>query len=194
MSSSAHAHTHARAHAQGWLERLNTAWHEPALRAFAVVVLAHWAEHLVQAYQYYVLGWPLKEARGVLGLWFPWLIKSEALHYGYALVMLAGLWILRTGFVGTSRAYWNAALAIQFWHHFEHALLQGQALAGENLFDSPVPISIVQLFVPRLELHLFYNTVVFIPMLIAMLHHLMPSSEDRAHMLCSCAVVPRLAA
>jgi hypothetical protein len=189
--SSPVAHAHAR-HST-LLERLNSVWHEPALRAFTVVVLAHWAEHLVQAYQVYALGWPVKEARGVLGLWFPWLIKSEALHYGYALVMLAGLWILRDGFVGTARTYWNAALAIQFWHHFEHALLQGQAIAGENLFNSPVPVSIVQLLVPRMELHLFYNTVVFIPMLIAMLHHLMPSADDRARMVCSCALEPAAA-
>ena len=49
------------------LERLNGQWHELALRAFMVIVLAHWAEHLVQASQIYALGWPSPEARGVLG-------------------------------------------------------------------------------------------------------------------------------
>ena len=63
-----------------------------------VIVLAHWAEHLLQAFQIYVLGWPVPEARGLLGLYYPWLIKSETLHYGYALVMLAGLWMFRSGF------------------------------------------------------------------------------------------------
>ena len=53
---------------------------------------------------------------------------------------------------------------IQFFHHIEHGLLQIQALIGHNLFDRPVPTSIVQLWVPRVELHLFYNTIVFIPM------------------------------
>src|ERR1044072_6729151 len=140
-----------------WFERLNSTWHERALQIFMVVVLAHCAEHLAQAFQIYALGWPIPESRGVLGYWYPWLVKSEALHYGYALVMLVGLWILRSGFIGTSRAWWNAALAIQFWHHIEHALLQGQAIAGHNLFGSPVPTSIAQLWIPRVELHLLYN-------------------------------------
>jgi len=38
---------------------------------------------------------------------------------------------------------------IQFWHHIEHALLQGQVIAGRTLFGSPVPTSIVQLWFPR---------------------------------------------
>ena len=76
---------------------------------------------------------------GVLGLWYPWLVKSEFLHYAYALVMLVGFWLLRTGFTGRSKPWWALTLAIQFWHHFEHLLLQGQALFHHNLFGSPVP-------------------------------------------------------
>jgi hypothetical protein len=153
------------------------------------VVLAHWAEHLLQAFQIYVLGWPVPEARGALGYFFPWLVKSEALHYGYALVMLIGLWILRPGFNAVQdRRWWTIALAIQFWHHIEHALLQGQYLLGHNLFDRPVPTSIAQLWVPRVELHLFYNTIVFIPMIVAMYHHMFPATAaERAHRRCSCA-------
>jgi hypothetical protein len=49
------------------MERLNAPWHKRALQTFMVIVLAHWAEHLVQAYQVYVLKWPMHEARGVLG-------------------------------------------------------------------------------------------------------------------------------
>src|SRR5215203_371353 len=62
------------------VERLNGPRHELALRAFLVIVLAHWAEHLVQAFQIYGLGWPPPRAGGVLGYFFPWLIKSETLH------------------------------------------------------------------------------------------------------------------
>ena len=171
-------------------DRLNGAWHDRALKLFMVVVLAHWAEHLAQVFQIYVLGWPVPTARGVIGLQFPWLVSSELLHYGYAVVMLAALWILRSGFVGTSRRWWTAALVIQFWHHIEHALLQGQAIAGSNLFNSPVPTSIAQLWFPRVELHLFYNTVVFVPMVLAMYYHLLPPAADRAAMWCSCAVQP----
>ncbi len=44
----------------------------------------------------------MPEARGLLGLYYPWLIKSEVLHYGYALVMLAGLWTVPFGIHGRS--------------------------------------------------------------------------------------------
>jgi hypothetical protein len=169
------------------LEKLNREWHKPALQAFMVIVLAHWAEHLAQAFQIYVLGWPRPEARGVLGLWFPWLVASEALHYGYAIVMLIGLWILRTGFTGRSSTWWMIAFGIQFWHHIEHALLQGQVIAGANLFGSPVPVSILQLWIPRVELHLFYNTIVFIPMMIGMYYHMFPPVGEEAHAGCACA-------
>jgi hypothetical protein len=172
--------------------RLNSSWHERSLQLFMAIVLAHWAEHLAQAFQIYVLGWAVPDARGVLGLPFPWLVSSELLHYGYALVMLTGLWVLRAGFVGWSRAWWTLALVIQFWHHIEHGILQGQAIAAQNLFNSPVPTSIAQLWFPRVELHLFYNTIVFIPMVIAMYHHMVPPSADRAGMRCSCAIEPRL--
>jgi hypothetical protein len=158
-----------------------------------VIVLAHWAEHLVQAFQVFVLHWPRPESRGVLGLWFPWLVSSEALHYGYALVMLIGLWVLRTGFTGRSHTWWMIAFAIQFWHHIEHALLQGQAIAGANFLGSPVPVSVLQLWVPRVELHLFYNTIVFIPMVIAMYYHMFPPRGEEAHAGCACACRRRAA-
>lgn len=175
------------------LARLNSTWHERALQGFIVIVLAHWAEHLAQAYQIYALGWPVPEARGVLGLWFPWLVESELLHYAYAFVMLVGIWVLRPGFAGLSRTWWMIAFWIQFWHHIEHGLLQGQALLGTNLMNSPVPVSIVQLWIPRVELHLIYNSLVFIPMIIGMYYHMFPSTEDASDMQCSCAIRPRVA-
>ena len=175
------------AHAPGLYEKLNAQWHKPALQLFMVVVLAHWAEHLVQAFQIYVLGWTPPAARGVLGQWYPWLVKSESLHYGYAIVMLIGLWTLRRGFHGLSRKWWTAALVIQFWHHIEHGLLLGQAVAGQNFFGSPVPLSIAQMWIPRVELHLFYNTIVFIPMVVGMYFHMFPrEGEEPAHG-CACA-------
>jgi hypothetical protein len=167
-------------------EKLNSRWHERALKLFMFVVLGHWAEHLFQAYQIYVMGWPRPKANGLLGLWYPGLIKSEALHYGYALVMLIGLWVLRKGFVGTARSWWTTALVIQFWHHIEHFLLIWQAQTHHNFWGKPVPCSVLQLFFPRVELHLFYNTIVFIPMVIAMYYHMFPPEKDRGNMVCSC--------
>src|SRR5262245_32366180 len=153
-----------------------------------VIVLAHWAEHLLQAFQIYALGWPVPEARGLLGYFYPWLVTSEALHYGYALVMLIGLLLLRPGFKGTlDRRGWTIALGIQFFHHFEHLLLQIQAISGYYFFDRPVPTSLIQYWVPRVELHLFYNAIVFIPMVIAMYYHVFPPSSETASHRCTCS-------
>lgn len=168
-------------------EKLNGQWHKAALYAYTAIVLAHWMEHFAQAFQIYVLHWPIPESRGVLGLWFPWLISSEALHYFFALAMLLAFWMLRTGFVGRSYTWWMIAFWIQFWHHIEHALLLGQVVVGHNLFGSPVPLSMIQMLIPRVELHLFYNTVVTIPMVIAMFYHMfpLPSEAKRQHCTCS---------
>jgi hypothetical protein len=115
------------------------------------------------------------------------LIKSEWLHYGYAIVMLVVLWLLRSGFVGKSRWWWNLAIVIQLWHHFEHLLLLIQASAGTNLAGRPAPTSIAQLAFPRVELHLFYNAIVFIPMVVAIVFHWRATPEERAQMRCDCA-------
>ncbi|MGH3489009.1 MAG: hypothetical protein ACRDP8_14000 [Actinopolymorphaceae bacterium] len=170
-----------------WLTVLNTTGHRVALHVFLAIVLAHWAEHLTQAVQIWVLGWPVPEARGVLGLWFPWLVTSEFLHYGYALVMLVAFLLLWRGFDGRARMWWNVALGIQVWHHVEHLLLLVQAQTGMYLFGSPVPTSIIQLLVPRVELHLFYNTVVFVPMVVAMLLHRRRPDSMHAVPACTCA-------
>src|SRR4051794_11623246 len=76
-----------RADGRALVEALNGPWHKAALQVFLAVVLAHWVEHVLQALQIFALHWPRPEARGALGLVFPWLVSSEALHYGYALVM-----------------------------------------------------------------------------------------------------------
>ena len=171
----------------GFYDKLNTQWHKRALQLLMVVVLAHWAEHLAQAVQVFVLGWPRPKSNGVLGLWFPWMVSSEVLHYGYALIMLTGIWVLRKGFTGTSRKWWTVALVIQFWHHIEHGLLQTQAILHHNLLGSPVPLSFLQMAFPksRVEIHLFYNTIVFIPMVIGMYYHMFPPAGEHAS--CSCA-------
>ena len=87
----------------------------------------------------------------------------------------------------TSAPGWMTAFWIQFFHHIEHALLQAQAILGTNLLGRPVPTSLVQLWVPRVELHLFYNTIVFIPMVIAMYYHLYPPATEMSRPKCLCA-------
>ena len=152
-------------------ERLNTRWHERALQLFMAIVLFHWVEHIVQAYQVFVLHWPRPMAMGLLGMYYPWLMRTETLHYSFALVMLVGLWVLRKGFLGRSHTWWMIAFWIQFWHHIEHGLLFYQALSHNYLFGGTVPTSIGQIWIPRIELHLFYNFIVFTPMVIDVLPH-----------------------
>ncbi|MEN3309348.1 MAG: hypothetical protein V7603_5550 [Micromonosporaceae bacterium] len=170
----------------GLVKALNGKHHYASLMVFMVVVLAHWAEHIAQAIQIWALGWPAPAARGLLGMPFPWLIKQEWLHYGYALLMLIGLALLRPGFVGRSRTWWTVALGIQIWHHFEHLLLLVQALTGRYLLGRAVPTSILQIFFPRVQLHLFYNALVFLPMAVAMYYHLRPARAEASQMSCSC--------
>jgi hypothetical protein len=172
---------------RGLLDDLNGRYHRAALWGFMAIVVAHWAEHIAQAFQVFVLGWERPASRGVLGMAFPWLVSSEALHYFYAIVMLVALILLRPGFTGRAATWWNVAIGIQFWHHIEHALLLGQVILGANLLGREVPTSIAQLFVMRVELHLFYNAVVFIPMVVAMLYHVFPSERERHEVSCTCA-------
>ncbi|HXE62398.1 MAG TPA: hypothetical protein VN519_02610 [Bryobacteraceae bacterium] len=172
-------------------DKLNAEWHERALQLFMVIVLGHWAEHLVQAYQIWALHWPRAKAGGILGLFYPWLIQSEVLHYGFAIVMLIGIWVLRQGFTGRSRTWWTISLGIQFWHHIEHLLLITQATIHHNFWHKPVPFSFLQLVFPRVELHLFYNTVVFIPMVIGMYYHMFPPEGEAHAANCTCEWKPK---
>ncbi|MEV0899195.1 hypothetical protein [Actinoplanes sp. NPDC049802] len=165
---------------------LNRDHHRTALGVYMLIVLAHWAEHLVQAYQIWVLNMPRPQSRGVLGQFYPWLVTSEWMHYLYALIMLVGLVLLRPAFVGRARIWWTVALAIQAWHHLEHLLLLIQAQIHHNFWGQPVPTSILQLIYPRVEVHLFYNSVVFLPMLIAMYLHLRPNEKELERTYCDC--------
>ena len=173
---------------QGFIEKLNGPWHARALWVYLAVVILHWVEHLFQAAQIWILNMPRPEALGALGYVFPWLVKSEVMHWSYALFMFAGLVLLRPGFRGSARTWWTASLVIQGWHLVEHSLLQFQAIAGSNLFGSPVPTSILQQFIPRPELHLLYNLAVFVPMVVGMWLHTRSNQADVNE--CTCATGP----
>jgi hypothetical protein len=166
-----------------WRARINGVDHRRYIMWFMVVVLAHWVEHIFQAAQIWLLGWPRPEARGALGELIPWLVSSEWLHYMYAVVMLVGIILLRPGFTGRARTWWTVALVIQVWHHVEHLLLLGQAVTHHPLFGAAKPTSIIQLLIPRVELHLFYNGIVFTPMVIAIVlqYFARPAPARRAH-------------
>lgn len=177
-------------HYRRGMDVMNVDRHQLCLRLYLFIVIAHWAEHIVQAAQIYALDWPVEQARGVLGMPFPWLVTSEWMHYGYALIMLIGLLLLLPGFTGRSRTWWTVSLLIQVWHHFEHLLLLVQVSNGAYIGGRDVPTSLIELLVPRVELHLFYNTIVFIPMVVAMYLHARPNAAEREVTKCSCAADP----
>jgi hypothetical protein len=165
---------------------LNGRWHELALWIFMAGIFAHMAEHLSQAIQIYALGNAIPDSRGIAGQWFPWLAKSESLHYFYAIYTLTGLVLLLPAFQGQARFWWSAAVAFQFWHHLEHVLLLFQRVTGNFFFGEAVPTSIVQVIVPRVELHLLYNTLVFVPMMIALIEHFYPRTTESISPICDC--------
>ena len=122
-----------------------------------------------------------------MGMYYPWLMKTEVLHYGFALVMVVALWVLRKGFTGTSHQWWMAAFWIQFWHHFEHFILFYQAQTHQYWFGGTMPTSVGQIWIPRIELHLIYNALVFIPMVVAMYYHMYPPANETVKPTCTCA-------
>lgn len=138
------------------------------LLGFMIVVGAHWLEHLVQAAQIYLVGTPTPQALGLLGEVWPTLVSSEWLHFAYNLVVLFGAALLLPRFVGSARTWWAAAVWVQVWHFFEHGLLFVQAQGGFTLFGAETQTSIAQLLIPRVELHLFYNAIVTVLLVVAL--------------------------
>lgn len=129
------------------------------------VIGLHFSEHIAQLIELYVLKMPRPECLGLLGLFYPYLMHSEWLHYAHALLMLAGLYYFKHE--ASLYSWWITTVWLQQYHHLEHLILLTQAIIGINLLNSPKPISIGQLWFPRLELHFAYNLIVLIPMILA---------------------------
>lgn len=133
----------------------------------ATVMVFHWLEHLTQAFQVWVLHWPRAQAMGFIGLMWPHAMHSEWLHWVFAALTA----VLMMSFVPVNpvaRVWWNASLFIAIWHMLEHTGLLIQARTGP-WFGESVPTSIATWAwgIPRIELHLFYNSLVTVPMIVA---------------------------
>ena len=133
---------------QSFLEKLNGPWHERALWVY----LDHRDRPLDRAP---LPGRPDLAPRdaapagaGCARLRVPLAgqVRGDAFHLRAADVPRPGP--APTRFHGTAKTWWTASLVIQTWHLFEHSLLQLQAIAGQNLFGSPVPTSILQQLSP----------------------------------------------
>jgi hypothetical protein len=141
--------------------------HKRLLALYMAVVVLHACEHILQLYQFAVLGWARPASGGLLGLWAPQLAMSELLHFGYNSFQLVGLLALLGGFKGRARTMWIIATCLQGWHWFEHALIQMQWITKLYLYNGPKQMSVLEILLPRIELHFLYNMIVLIPTVIA---------------------------
>lgn len=160
---------------------VNGARHRRAVLIYLVIVLGHFSEHLMQAAQVFVFGWPRSEAGGILGLVLSGVAESELLHITYNSFQLTGLILLAYGFRRHRAAYgfWIVAAAVQSWHWLEHALLIAQLLTGHYLYGAIKQMSVLERFVPRIELHFAYNLLVFVPTAIAVVLYWRAASRRR---------------
>lgn len=127
---------------------------------FLLITFAHFAEHLVQMAQLYVLKKARNQSLGLIGSIFPALMKSELLHFFYALIMLIGLYYLGKKY--KLGKWWRLSCQLQSYHFIEHLILLIQAIFRFQ------KTGIGGLIFPRIELHFFYNLMVLIPMLIGL--------------------------
>jgi hypothetical protein len=160
-------------------QRLQGRQYQVALYFYMALVAGHFIEHIIQLIQLYVLHMPRAMSMGVLGLYLPGLMRSEVLHLSYNLMQLLGLLLLAHGIYGQARQWWNVAIVLQCWHFFEHALLQGQWVYGRYLFGAPKQTSIGELFLPRIELHFLYVTLVVVPTAMALYHHFAAQRREK---------------
>lgn len=141
---------------------------------FQWVVLLHFMEHVFQMGQVYLLGWSRRDALGLLGMVYPTLVHSEWLHYGHALFMMVGLWLMYLS--PLRRRVLMIAFSLAFYHHLEHATLLLQALFHTNLWGASKPVTFLQYWFMqqdnalkilgnRIELHFAYNLMVLSPTL-----------------------------
>lgn len=145
---------------------------------FNLIVLSHFAEHVAQMIQLYLLHWARSKCLGLLGLLYPVLVHSEWMHFLYSLFMVLGIYIFTPDITNkTAKYWWKFTLFLAVLHNIEHFLLLEQAITNQYLFKSNFPISIGQVIFPkiglkilkqRIELHFLYNIIVIIPMIISL--------------------------
>ena len=146
--------------------------HNRLLAMYMFIVLFHFIEHVLQIIQFFFLDYSRAEAGGLLGEQFPGLLTNETLHFSYNFILFLGLVMLYRGMSSSAQLWWLVALMLQGWHLFEHTILQFQWLTGWYWFGADRQTSVLENFIPRIELHFMYNTIVTIPIVIAVLIHI----------------------
>ena len=168
-------------------ERINGPWHSRALVIVFSPIFFHMFEHVLQVFQVYVLNIERADALGLLGIWLPRLMRAEVIHFGFSVYTLLAILVLGGAIVGRARWFGLVALSVQSWHLFEHTLLLTQRSTDNFFFGTAGPSSLVELLIPRVELHFAYNATVFTCILVAMLLHAYPPRGETVRPRCGCA-------
>jgi hypothetical protein len=166
--------------------RINGEWHRWALLVAFAPILFHMFEHVLQVTQVYVLNVDRADALGLLGIWLPRLMRAEVVHFGFSVYTLLAILLLGGAIVGRARWFGVIALSVQSWHLFEHTLLLTQRSIDNFFLGTAGPSSLVELLIPRVELHFVYNATVFTGILVAMLLHAYPPRGETARPRCGC--------
>ena len=75
-------------------------------------------------------------------------------------------------------------MTFSVFHFIEHLALFFQAQTGRFWFGRSVPTSFIQVFFPRIELHLFYNSVVTVLVSVAMYYRYRQPKHGSDCMIC----------
>lgn len=125
------------------------------------ILYFHLFEHLTQIVQLYLLGWARMDSLGIIGLVFPILIRSEILHYLFSLFNVVFMLPL-----SKKNKYYYFATILALFHHVEHFGLLMQYLTKDYWFNEAKPMTWLEQFIPRIELHLMYNLIVLSPIIL----------------------------
>lgn len=129
---------------------------------FMLVLLGHFVEHVYQLGQIHGAHTARPMALGLFGGWWPALVKTETMHYGFAAFMLAGLvwfwpkfaWHVDHGHHAPV-FWWTAALIFQCWHFLEHNVLAFQLLTDR----ARESLGTMLFGIERAELHATYTLI-----------------------------------
>ncbi|AUC61804.1 hypothetical protein AA637_11890 [Cyanobacterium sp. HL-69] len=125
------------------------------------VIWFHLFEHFTQIIQVYILGWERSQSLGIIGLLFPILIRSEILHYLFSLFNVIFFLPL-----ARQNTYYYTATILAILHHNEHFGLLLQSIFKEYWFGGNKPMTFLEQFIPRIELHFIYNLIVLSPIIV----------------------------
>lgn len=134
------------------------------IRVFKIVLLSHLLEHILQIVEIYVLNIPRTYAMGLIGIVFPFLMKNEGLHLGFAVYQVIGSIYIKEKYRIKSKL-WEYGIYLSIFHLTEHISLF--ILANYMGISSPKTLIQEYFNIGRAELHLLYNLISASPLLMS---------------------------